>query len=117
MSGEGDDPVGLGQGVVDGQFDEVGVRVAHVDRLDWAERPGAGDWPLLDWDAGGLELGDGVRKCAREDEAQICAAGRRTIGLRLEVVIDLVQVDLGVPTARAMRPSPKVIFSRPRTLV
>src|SRR4051794_6544144 len=60
-----------------GELDEVAVRVAHVERPQRADRARPGDRPLLDWDAGRVELALDVRERAVDEQAEVRGAGRR----------------------------------------
>jgi hypothetical protein len=77
-------------------LDQVLVRIAEVDAEDGAGGAGAFDRALLDGDAARGEVLDHLVQRADGDEAQVGAAGRGTVGLRLELLADPVQIDLAV---------------------
>jgi hypothetical protein len=99
----------------DGDFDQVGVGVTKVDRLEAAYRPGPGHRAFEDRHVQGVQMLDDLGERSIGEEAQVGGTGRRLRCLRLELLAPLVQVDLLRAERSALRSSPKVTTSIPST--
>jgi hypothetical protein len=77
-----------------GYFDEVVVGVADVDGAEFADGSGALDWSFFDVDSQSGEIFDHLFERIEGDEAEIGGAGCGMLGLGIEFVAALVEVDL-----------------------
>jgi len=82
--------------LIAGDFEEIAVGVAEVDRDHGAEGSVAVDGALFDGDFEGFEVGDGLFGCGFGNEAEVGGAGGGFGGLGVEGVVGLVEVDLHV---------------------
>src|SRR5262249_7953061 len=75
-------------------LDEIPVGVAHVDRLDGAERARLLHRAFLDGHAERAQMADPLAEWSVAEEAQVAGAGRRPRRVGLVLLADLVEVDL-----------------------
>src|SRR5579872_5083305 len=87
-----------------GDFDQIPVRVADIDRDQRARRALALDRPDFDRDAAATEMLDHLRHRSFGDETEVAGAGRRLLGLGLELMAGAVKVDLLVAEAQRLAP-------------
>src|SRR5688572_14832429 len=82
-------------------FDQILVRIAHVDRAQGEARPGAIGRPFLDRDAFLLEVRDHLIERAIGEEAQVERPGRRRA--RLDAGFETGRMDIELVVAEPER--------------
>ena len=83
-----------------GKLHEIAVGIAHVDRPQRTDGPGAIDRALLDRDANVAEVRDHCLDRAVDEQAEIAGAWQRRGGVRLELCPGLMEIDLLVAEAQ-----------------
>ncbi len=89
---------------VDGDFDQVHVRIAEVNRTDRPERAGAEHGSLHYRDILRADMSECRIQIGGGDEAEIGGAGGGMRGLRLELPSPLMQIDLLLPDQQSPPP-------------
>src|SRR3954447_7246645 len=80
-----------------GQFEQIAIRVAQIERADRSLSAGALDGPELNRNAGRVELGSDVIEPPLDKEAEVGASRRRSVGVRRDLGARQMQVELLSP--------------------